>query len=411
MLAFGIEKPDNIWEPKEVDPWMIHAKLQSICHEPQQDVCIVLEHTQYLEVVIYNEEVFSSCGRFIIASDYYWSDEEEKCFERLVREENVAYDQSDIRGIFEKYSAKYPEWHLQFRNTKPLRMIDHIRNCLQPGSIKEILYKAGLDEFAAGLSFIDEYNLIGDSPTEIFSGLSMRTLRAINCPGGVTLISTEAKRAKMRFLQGRYSWLFEQWWNEAMCRYMEELLLSNRDYEEIVANFKKRYNKLHGLWASTQYASYMDSIRLRERVVDILGEKLCNQLDQYEIVTYGTIFSQGREYWDAKMEHSNDKRNMKNEYSDGTYSITYPKSIREYAREGACQQNCMMNYLDEYVNNTTNIMLMRKCECEDKSFVTVEIRDGVLVQAYLKQNNLPDEDVLTWLRQYATSRHFEWDFY
>jgi hypothetical protein len=128
--------------------------------------------------------------------------------------------------MYDRFSLEFPEWNLKFRTDKPLRMFEHIHHCMQIGSVKEILYKAGLDEFAANLDDIEDYN-------------------------------------------------------------------------------------------------------------------------------------------------------------------------------------CLMFYLDKYVNNQTDILFLRKAECKEDSYVTVEIREGKMVQAFLKYNEKPDKEVMEWLKMYARKKGFE----
>ncbi|MBQ3543978.1 MAG: PcfJ domain-containing protein [Lachnospiraceae bacterium] len=397
----------NAWYPDYVDIQMIYNEAEKIKHTKGQDICIIFEEANYFELVIYNEWVASSFGRFIFAKDYYWTDEEEIKFSSFVKEECVAYNHRQVRKLYDRFSLEFPEWNLKFRTDKPLRMFEQIHHCMQIGSVKETLYKAGLDEFAANLEDIEDYNLIGSSPSEIFSGLSIRLLRAINCEGGTKLIDTEEKREKLLFIQNRYSWLFDKRWNESMCAYMNKLLCDNEEYENIVRKFRKHYKELKSFWIASQYYVYIGFFNIKECVEWKLGKKLSEEISEDKVTWIYDVLIKEREYWNSKLLESNEKRNKDNEFSDEKYGIAYPKNIEEFVIESIVQHNCLMFYLDNYVDNHTDIMFLRKAECKEEAYVTVEIYEGKIIQASLKYNEEPDREVMEWLEMYARKKGFE----
>lgn len=397
----------NAWHPDYLDMEMIYDEVEKIEHTKGQDICIIFEKDNYFELVIYNEWVSSSFGRFIFEKDYYWTDEEEIKFSSFVKEECVAYNHGQVRKLYDKFSLEFPEWNLKFRTDKPLRMFEQIHHCMQIGSVKEILYKAGLDEFAANLDDIEDYNLIGLSPSEIFSGLSIRMLRAINCEGGAKLIDTEEKREKLLFIQNRYSWLFDKRWNESMCTYMNKLLCDNEEYENIVRKFRKYYKTLEGFWIESQYEIFITTYNIEEYLNKKLGKKLSREIPEEMLYLIYDVFINEKDCWNTRLLESNEKRNKENEFSDERYSIVYPKSTEEFVIESIVQHNCLMFYLDNYVNNQTDIMFLRKAECKEDSYVTVEIREGKIIQASLKYNEEPNKEVMEWLKMYARKKRFE----
>lgn len=400
---------NNAWKPKELNMDLVVQKAREIIHTPHQDVCIILEFDNYFEVIIYNEYVSSSNARYIVAPDYYWSWDEEIEYEELLKNECTAYDTGVFYKFYEKYSTMHPEWHLKFKSNGPLRMIDHIRHCMQPGSAKEILYKAGLDVIAAHLSSIDEYNLIGNSPSDILSGLSIRLLRSINCPAGIQLISTEKKRKTLLLLQNRYSWLFDEIWNDSMCRYMNMLLDNGEDEKTIIRKFRKHYQTVHMFWSPSQFDYFSKKIQIKEDISKEIGAKLCENIRENELYKIHELLIRENDYWNERIEESNQNRYQNYVVFDDEYSLTYPKSIKEFVIEAIEQQNCLLSYLDDYVENYTDIMFLRKTDSYKSPYVTVEIYDGSVCQAFLKCNKKPADNVLRWLSDYANKRKLSLD--
>lgn len=405
MINFRRGNVTNTWEPPKINADKIIHECRYIKHEPQQDICVLLEKDEYIEAVICNEERGGVLHRFIVASDYYWTNEAEDVFDGLVQEENVAFSGFHFNSIYEKYSAQYPDWKLQKYYNKPLRLIDHIYNCLHKNSVKEILYKAGLDEIAAKINLIDEYNLIGSTPADILSGLNARLLKAINIPEGLSLIQEEWKRQKMYILQSRYSWMFEDKLNAALCKFLDKLICEEDDYEKIAKEFKANYKRLTEFWIDSQYSNYLSLLeqkkRVQKEVERYIDKKLLKELDDLQVrQIYGYMVA-GQAEWDKKVEESNLNRNIGYEWRDEKFSVFFPKSIKEFVIEAIKQNNCLLEYVEEYVENTTDILFLRKVGEENKPFVTIEIYDGEIIQAYAKCNTLPDKDVQDWIHMYA----------
>ncbi len=171
----------------------IEHECRYIKHAPQQDVCVLLEGKDNIEVIILNDMDDNRFHRFLIAEGVRWNYAEESLFDELVQNEHVAWSPFHLTSIYEKFSSQHPEWHLRQYMNKPLRVMDHIYHCMHRNSVKEILYKAGLDEIAACIGLVDAYSFFGSSPTEILGGLSIRLLKSLNLPEGMELLKEQWK--------------------------------------------------------------------------------------------------------------------------------------------------------------------------------------------------------------------------
>lgn len=404
-MNFIKKEAKRTWEPDTANLEKILHECRYINHNPEQDICVLIENKKYLEVTILNGTNTDYFYRFIVAPDYLWTNAEIEKFSYLVQNENVAYSGFHYNSVYEAYSKKYPEWKLRKYMDKPLRLIDHIYNCMHRNSVKEILYKAGLDEIAANIDLIEEYNLIGSSPADILSGLNMRLLKAVNIPEGITLLKEVFKRELLYELQTRYAWMFEKKLNSALCKYLNSLIENEETTEIIAKKFHKHYKKLAGFWIDSQYSNYMSYLYQKKCVKQQFGNFITdkdvkNGGEEYVRHLYRYLIGD-KEFWNEKFEESNKQRNMEYEYRDDFYTIRFPYSIMELILEAKNQRNCLVEYIGYYVDNITDILFLRKCNDETESFVTVEIYQGEIVQAYMKENQLPEKEVQKWLEVYA----------
>ena len=89
-----------------------------------------------------------------------------------------------------------------------------------------------------------------------------------------------------------------------------------------------------------------------------------------------------------------------NVYEDDKYIIIPASSIESLVDESTQQQNCVRTYSKRYSNNDVQIYFMRKKEDITKSFVTIEVQNGKIIQARTKFNELPSSDVNLVLKKW-----------
>lgn len=74
------------------------------------------------------------------------------------------------------------------------------------------------------------------------------------------------------------------------------------------------------------------------------------------------------------------------EYSWGNYKFIYPKSTQDIKDEAVQQNNCVASYIKRVIDGQCHILFMRSKEETGKSLVTLEVREGRVVQAKGKFN-------------------------
>ncbi len=83
------------------------------------------------------------------------------------------------------------------------------------------------------------------------------------------------------------------------------------------------------------------------------------------------------------------------------FILTLPRKAAEIKREGKLLGHCVKNYIDEYANGETILLFLRREESPREPFITVEYRDGKIVQARGDHNIDPPEDARKFLKAWS----------
>ena len=95
-------------------------------------------------------------------------------------------------------------------------------------------------------------------------------------------------------------------------------------------------------------------------------------------------------------------------YDDNKYIIFPAPSIDDMKNEGTQQDNCVAYmYLNPYKDGETEIFFIRKLEDVTKSFITLEYKDGCVVQKELSHHNRNfTNEQLTFINKWLGFRNF-----
>lgn len=164
-----------------------------------------------------------------------------------------------------------------------------------------------------------------------------------------------------------------------------------RDYFAQQEDFNEEY-----------YVDYNDYLRmLKEEGYNIKDKKNIFPTNFYE--AHNKLYL---EYTISKDKKINDKINKfskileLNSYQDDQYIIIPASSIESLIDESKQQSNCVRTYSRRYSNKETELYFMRKKDKFDESFVTIEVKNGKIVQARTKYNQLPSDDIMNILKRW-----------
>lgn len=91
------------------------------------------------------------------------------------------------------------------------------------------------------------------------------------------------------------------------------------------------------------------------------------------------------------------KKLLINKYQNDKFIIFPAKSLKELKNESIQQNNCVQTYAEKYASGICDIYLMRDIKNQNKSLVTVEVKNSKVVQSRIKNNDAPNEKQLQFL--------------
>lgn len=418
----------NEWEPpKLTDEDLTFACVDGLPDntEPDAEYLIITQVDPYIDSIYVRfkgtdniDTMFKK--RFVFRDGYRWDYEDEKFFAKNILDNSRLDYTKVMEEIFDYYSREYPDWKLNRYYTKRTRMLDHIYHCMRRGSAKEMLYKAGLDELAANIEDLDEVNLMASKPSDIYSGVSMRTLRSLNCRAGSLLLATGEKREFIKEIQKKFPDTFKEAFNDAQCSYLNYLIDGDLTVGEAGRLFNARRKYLLSIWAPAQYRMFLWKEKLNEEAtkdakeimkIDPIYKDYVSKLnleDPVEIHEKLQILRDyllvRREQLDKRIRRSNRKRNDDWQENNRGYVVRFPQTINDYCREAIYMCNCLMTYFEAFAENDTTILLMRRPEDINAPFITIEIFENKLMQAYHRFNEDCTPVEASWILAYC-DRH------
>jgi len=406
---------ENTWIPPHISE---QEEENMICPEYEEN--FVIFHTEpYIDAYyIYRDEEEENpttyMKRFSFHEGFRWSYEEEELFDELCRHNDRIYVNSDqMDSVFKYYSEKYPDWKLKRYYTKPMWMLDHIYHCMRRDSAKEMLYKAGLDELAANVNMLEEINLMASKPSDIYDGVTMRALRALNCKTGAELLADREKRKVIKELQVKFPKTFDGKLNDSQCKYLCHLIDGQLTVPEVGRLFGARKQHLRGMWAPGQYQMFiqreteMSDVKQLASIDPIYRDFIekrrsdSNLFEQKKMLLLKHYLLRKREEYDIRFRRSNRKRNADWEERNHGYVVRYPQTINDFCREAIYMSNCLMTYVDAYLHNDTTVLFMRKTDDVNTPFITIEIFHNNLAQAYHRFNVELSEEEENWIFDYC----------
>lgn len=84
-------------------------------------------------------------------------------------------------------------------------------------------------------------------------------------------------------------------------------------------------------------------------------------------------------------------------FRDSDYIVRAPSCLKDLLIEGERQQNCVAGYAPRVARQETVVLFIRKADAPDEPFVTVEVRNGHVVQVRGYGNSTPQQPVLDFV--------------
>ena len=90
----------------------------------------------------------------------------------------------------------------------------------------------------------------------------------------------------------------------------------------------------------------------------------------------------------------------KNTFNNGKFIVLPATSIKDLQNESSQQNNCVRTYAEKYAEGICDIYFMRNINKPNKSLVTVEVKNNKVVQSRIKNNELPTDQQLQFLKDW-----------
>ncbi len=360
----------------------------------------------YIDIYIWDVMLQNRYKRFVIAEDCSFSQEDEKQFLDYMSGKIVAEEEM-IKKLINDVQEEHGDIHINLYSD--LRhVLLHIYYTFHKNGIYEILFKANLNWVAVNLDRIEDYNIIGSSPQEIFN-THIEVLRAFNYDGGIENIITLHDREVLNNLYAAFhNYIRGKRMNKYQVLYLKDIYYSGDKPN------KKMYEFLGKLWRDSQYYSYLKYREYKQVVDDYYSilpkypmlvdlEEMCEICDWIE----GYIENESYYNWRYSQYFHSNKR--KYEYENDKYEMVVPKDVADILRESSQQHNCLYRYVWRVASGDTVILFMRDKVNSSQSLVTLEVKHNAIVQAYRAFNKLPNEQEQEFIEEFAIEKDLELD--
>ena len=414
------------WTPPPVDERAVAARATKELNITGRRSCFFIFRTEpYIDALFIRFDALVRrhfVKRFTFREGYVWDFDDEQFFHtNCVCSAACVCQTREIDDVFTRYSALHPEWHLSRYYVNSLKVLDHIYNCMQQNTVKEMLYKAGLDHFAVHIDDLDEINLVASKPSDIYDGLPIRVLRAMNSKDGAEFLGIRSNRLYIWELYKKYPDLFDTPLNEAHCYYLSFLIRNKLTPAETGRLFREKKKDYDGMWCRSIFALKMSSEKnfldylafiemFRQEVVcgDPIYRKYADKLrpgcDLKEAKTVAWYLTSMREEYNHRFRVSNRRRAYDWQERTSEYIIRYPQTINDFVREAVYMQNCLLGYVEAVADNDTTVLFMRKADDVNMPFITIEVQKNTLKQAYHRFNKDCTKAEAEWISAWC-QRH------
>ena len=177
---------------------------------------------------------------------------------------------------------------------------------------------------------------------------------------------------------------------------------------DALCRFLMRLKRVEGcdLGDLTDGYHYRDYLRMEKT----LNNENLGKVDKYPKNWLTTFRRTKRNYDDIRKRI--DEKKFKEEvskhqdllYNDKKFSIVLPEKAQDVRQEGAMLKHCVASYVDRIANGQTCIVFCRDNVDTAEPYVTVEVKNGAVTQAYGYQDSKPEKDALKFLAKWAKEK-------
>lgn len=150
---------------------------------------------------------------------------------------------------------------------------------------------------------------------------------------------------------------------------------------------------------------YRDYLDFAERLKFNMKDKKILYPDNLK-QAHDQLLKQIKDNEDKKMVEDIEKRYIElkgNTYKDKKYIIYPVPSYADLLLESSMQHNCVRTYNFRYANHEIDLYFMRLISNQEKSLVTIEVKDNMVVQSKIKNNQTPTKEQLKFIESWENN--------
>lgn len=298
----------------------------------------------------------------------------------------------NIRSLIKLYSS-IPLLYKEIIHTGTQKMKDLLRNC--PAMIVMIYRVYGIEK---ARDFIKHYNLcLYDFGTGGWNGGRHKAIydddelysKVTNLEKDENTWSPNSESADIT----QYIWA--------------KIPLFKMDYERFKEYFFYESYRMGYSSLDSFVSIWTDTLRMEWTIFGKIKEKYPKNLPVYhnKMVRRLNNFRYNQDETFKKRFIETSEKLKKYEYcpNESTYQWIIPKTVEDVVEEADSQSNCLVscNYMQRVLDGTSILVFMRKKEDPDSSYITMEICNGAITQAYLASNKNPCKEDREQIKIYA----------
>ncbi len=350
----------------------------------------------YVDVYFWEKYIPGEYERFVIMSGNAMEEEKESRFMEIVHS-YVRWDIYEGRAFIREAKQLFPQMNISWSELLPV-VLEHMYFSAFRGP-REILYKAALYNWAYYLDRIDDYNVLGTTPSEIL-GLPLRLLRILNID---EMVQYYDDIPKMKAVYNRFKDYIHDGIGAFQWIYLIDVFEGKKVFNKTI------YKRLKDCVKEFEYNDYFMYMRMIKSF-GIKLKKIPTIEDVYIFTRYGDFddYKRGNDI-DRKIKERYELESNFWKAQCSEYIVEMPKNLGSILRESIAMRSCVASYVKSHANGNTTILFLRHKDRRYKSFVTIEVRDGGVTQIFESCNRVPSLDVLLTVEEFARRKGLIYD--
>lgn len=181
----------------------------------------------------------------------------------------------------------------------------------------------------------------------------------------------------------------------------------NLDIKTFLDYCIKLYNteglSINDMFQTRHYRDYLETeLRLKNHKLSKVNKYPKNFLTEFHKTK--TEFKAKKQELDKKEFKRQCNKYKKLKYNDKNFSIVIPNSTQDIEKEADELKHCVRLYIPKVCKGETFICFLRQNDNLDTPLVTLEVKNGYLMQAYGLNDSKPSEEALMFLRKWANKK-------